>query len=87
MLVGVLLTALLQVRFQSPSCVASKGWNFAVRGRDVDKSPRWPETNDAPPLAARVAIRAARSVSSPARLAPTHANPYRLAGAVIRPAA
>jgi hypothetical protein len=47
MLSAVMFALLLQVRFQSPSCTAGEEWEFVVRGRDVDRSPRWPETQDA----------------------------------------
>ena len=61
MLSTIMFVVLLQMRFQSPGCTAGEGWEFLVRGTDVDTSPRWPETTDAPPLAPRAAIRAARS--------------------------
>ena len=85
MLATVLLTLLLQMRFQSPGCVAGEGWEFVVRGRDMDKSPRWPEANDAPPLPARAAIRAARSLLS--RLSCKDADKWELAAVALRPVA
>lgn len=56
MLSAVMFALLLQMRFQSPSCIAGEGWEFLVRGTDVDKSPRWSETSDAPPLTPRAAV-------------------------------
>ena len=62
MLDAFLLMLLLQARFQSPSCAAGEGWIFILRGADLDKTPRWHNSTDAPPLAPRTAIGAARSL-------------------------
>ena len=85
MLSAVMVALLLQMRFQSPSCTAGEGWEFLVRGTDVDKSPRWSETSDAPPLAPRVAIRAARSVLG--RMGCNEAEDWELAAVALRPVA
>ena len=56
-----LVVTLLMVqtpRFNSPSCVPGQGWSFVIA--DLAKSPRWKATDDAPPLSARAAERAAR---------------------------
>jgi hypothetical protein len=47
--------------FTSPSCTPGQQWEFTLRGRDVDKSPRWTAADDAPPLAPRAAVRSARA--------------------------
>jgi hypothetical protein len=62
MLNAVILMLLLQVRFESPGCMAGEGWSFALGARELDSSPRWQESVDEPPLAPRAAIRAARSL-------------------------
>jgi hypothetical protein len=61
MLTGLMLTLLLQTQFQSPSCAAGEGWNFVVRGRDIEKSPRWNERESTPPFSPRAAVRSARA--------------------------
>ena len=85
MLSAVLFTLLMQMRFHSSSCIPGEGWEFVVRGPDVDKSPRWHETSDAPPLAARAAIRAARSTLG--RMSCTEAEGWELAAVALRPVA
>ena len=85
MLTAVLVTLLLQTRFQSPSCVAGEGWEFVVRSRDLGKSPHWSQANDNPPLAARAAIRAARAVLS--RMACKDPDHWELAAVALRPVA
>ena len=85
MLTAVLLTVLLQTRLQSPSCIAGEGWEFVLRGRDVDKSPRWSEANDAPPLPARAAIRAARSLLE--RMSCNDVDKWDLSAVALRPVA
>ncbi len=62
MLSTLMLMLLLQMRFQTPGCKTGEGWEFVVRGQDVDKNPRWLESSEAPPLSARAAIRAGRAV-------------------------
>lgn len=47
--------------FTSPACTPGQQWVFVLSGRDVDKSPRWAATADAPPLAPRAAVRSARA--------------------------
>ena len=39
-------------------------WDFAVRGRDVEKAPPWRDIDDAPPLPPRAAVRSARLMLS-----------------------
>ena len=82
---AVMFALLLQMRFHSPSCSAGEGWAFVVRGPDVDKSPRWAETRDAPPLAPRAAIRAARSLLG--RMSCKEAEKWELAAVALRPVA
>jgi hypothetical protein len=85
MLSAVTFALLLQMRFQSPSCIAGEGWEFLVRGADVDKSPRWSQTSDAPPLAPRTAIRAARSMLG--RKGCREAGDWELGAVALRPVA
>lgn len=59
---ALLLTLLLQVRYQSPSCMVGEGWSFVVQQTALDKGPPWQERDDAPPLAPRAAIRSARAL-------------------------
>jgi hypothetical protein len=60
-LLSLIVTLLMQTpRFMSPSCVPGEGWGFVIAGPDLAKSPRWKATDDAPPLTARAAERAAR---------------------------
>jgi hypothetical protein len=61
MVMPFVLTLVLQAQqFQSPSCVEGQGWNYVIRERDLGKTPRWGEPQDAPPLPPRAAIRSAR---------------------------
>lgn len=85
MLTAILFTLLLQTRFQSPSCIAGEGWEFVVRSRDLEKSPRWHETSDTPPLAPRGAIRAARSLL--VRMSCKAADEWEVAAVALRPIA
>lgn len=85
MLSAFMFTLLLQMRFQTPSCIAGEGWAFVVRGRDVDKSPRWQETRDAPPLAPRAAIRAARATLG--RMSCKESEEWELVAVALRPVA
>jgi hypothetical protein len=85
MLSAVVFALLLQMRFQSPSCTAGEGWEFVVRARDVERSPRWLETQDAPPLAPRAAIRAARSILG--RMSCKGLEEWELATVALRPVA
>ena len=82
---AVLFALLLQMRFHSPSCTPSEGWEFVVRSRDVDKSPRWPDSHDAPPLAPRAAVRAARSILG--KMPCKEAEGWELAAVALRPVA
>lgn len=85
MISAVLFALLLQMRFQSPSCTASEGWEFVVRSRDVDKTPRWPESHDAPPLAPRAAVRGARIILG--QMSCKEAEAWELAAVALRPVA
>lgn len=85
MLSAVMFALLLQMRFQSPGCTVGEGWRFAVRGGDVDRSPRWPDAADAPPLAPRAAIRAARSLLG--RLSCKQPEEWEVAAVAFRPVA
>ncbi len=83
MLTAVTLALVLQMRFQSPGCTAGEGWEFVVRGQDLDKSPRWLESSEAPPLPARAAIRAGRSVLR--RMSCKEAEQWELGTVALRP--
>jgi hypothetical protein len=83
MIGAVLFALLLQTRIQSPSCTAGEGWQFVVRSRDVDKSPRWIESLDAPPLPPRAAVRAARSMLG--KMSCKDAERWELAAVALRP--
>ena len=85
MLNAVLFALLLQMRFQSPGCTASEGWEFVVRSRDVATSPRWSESHDAPPLAPRAAVRAAGSILG--KMSCKEAEGWELAAVALRPVA
>ena len=61
MLSLILLLATQGPRFASSSCAAGQAWEYVLRGHDFDRSPRWRTTDDAPPLAPRVAVRSARA--------------------------
>lgn len=85
MIGAVLFALLLQMRFQSPSCAASEGWEFAAHSRNIDKAPRWPESQDAPPLAPRAAVRAARSMLG--KMSCKEAESWEPAAVALRPVA
>jgi hypothetical protein len=55
------LTLVLEAQqFQSLSCVEGQAWNYVIRARDLEQTPRWREPDDAPPLPPRAAVRSAR---------------------------
>lgn len=85
MLVAVLLVLILQTRLQSPSCTAGEGWELVVRGAGVDKSSRWPDADDAPPLPPRTAVRAARAFLE--HMSCKDAGEWELASVALRPVA
>lgn len=85
MLSGLVLAMLLQMRIESVGCGADERWAFVVRGRDVDMSPRWSEASEAPPLAPRAAIRAARSMLG--RMSCPGADAWEPAAVALRPIA
>jgi hypothetical protein len=58
---GLILTLLLQGGVFT-SVAEGQRWTFAVGGPALERSPRWREADDAPPLAARAAIRSARAM-------------------------
>lgn len=61
MLLPLLFTLLMQApRFESVSCDPDRRWQFGVGAADLDKGPRWRDTDEAPPLPPRAALRAAR---------------------------
>ena len=63
MLLSLMFLLLAQgPRFESPSCSEGLGWEFVLHGRDLDTRPRWRNSDDAPPLAPRAAVRSARAL-------------------------
>ena len=72
----LVLTLLLQVRYQSPSCTVGEGWSFVVQQSSLDNSSLWQEQEDAPRLAPRAAIRSARALL--ARLSCKDANDWEV---------
>lgn len=44
------------------SYVQGKQWEFVIQAADVDRSPRWEDWQDEPPLSPRAAVRSARAV-------------------------
>ena len=83
MLDAFMLTLFLQMQFQSPGCSMGDGWAFVLRGGDVDRSPRWLDTSDAPPLAPRAAVRSARSLLG--RMSCSDADGWEVAAVAMRP--
>jgi hypothetical protein len=62
MVLAVMLTIALQSSGNPvfSSYVNDSRWDAVVRAADVDKSPRWRNSDDSPPLAPRAAVRSAR---------------------------
>jgi hypothetical protein len=66
----MLLAVMLILWLQAPpdgggvfySYVDGMRWAFAVCAVDVDRSPRWDDSEDAPPLPPRAAVRSAREL-------------------------
>lgn len=83
MLTAVIAGLLLQMRFVSPGCAPGDGWEFVVRSRDTAQGPRWTAEADAPPLAPRAAIRAARSLLD--RMSCRDAAGWEVASVALRP--
>jgi hypothetical protein len=63
MVVSLILSLMLQGGVFT-SYAGGQRWDFNVRGQDVEKGPRWRETDDAPPLPPRTAVRSARGLLS-----------------------
>ena len=62
MLLPLVFALVLQAPyFQFPSCAGGEMWKFVVRERDVERIP-WHDTDAAPPLAPRAAVRSAREL-------------------------
>ena len=62
-----MLPLILTLMFQGgmfTSYAEGQRWDFAVRGQDVENALRWRETDDAPPLAPRAAVRSSRVMLS-----------------------
>src|SRR5688572_18613302 len=83
MIDALMLTLLLQVRLQSPSCIAGEGWSFMVQTPQQGKPVPWEETTDAPPLAPRAAIRSARSLLN--RMACKDTDAWEVDQVALRP--
>jgi hypothetical protein len=81
MLTTLMMTLLLQAFFRSPSGTAGEGWQFVMA--EVNKSPRWRPTSDAPPLTSRAAVRASRSLLH--RMSCKDAETWELAEVALRP--
>jgi hypothetical protein len=83
MLSAFMMALLVQTHFQSPSCTVGEGWQFVIRPGEADRSPRWQQSNDVPPLTPGAAVRAGRSLLH--RMSCQNAETWELAEVALRP--